>query len=122
MTQHLPRTVAVNILTTKAVEIPEPAWCAGHRDDRAEFKTDITHYGPEHVIEAAGIETLKAMLASSPFSEHAPGPVLYIEEGSITGSYTPDEVEELADALVESAAQLRALCRELARIIAGGGQ
>lgn len=117
-----PRTAVVNVFVTKPMQIDEPDWCAGHPDDRAQYKVDITHYGPEHVIEANGIQTLRVILASSPFSEHQPGPVLYVENGDLTGSYTPDEVEQLADALVESADQLRALGRQLAAILAGGGQ
>jgi hypothetical protein len=115
-----PRTAIVKVFVTKPLEIDEPDWCAGHPDDHAQYKVDITHYGPEHTIEVNGIETLKAMVASSPFSEHSPGPVLYVEEGNLTGSYTPAEVEELADALVETAEQLRALGRQLAEILAGG--
>lgn len=123
MTQHLPRTVVVNVLTTRTLEIEEPAWCKGHAEDHAEFKTDLTHYGPEHVIEAGGIEVLRAMLAQSPYSEHSsPDLVLYVEESSLTGSYTPAEVEELAAALEASAGQLRALGRQLTEILAGGGQ
>ncbi|MFC8433709.1 DUF6907 domain-containing protein [Streptomyces sp. NPDC057253] len=117
-----PRTATVNVFVTKPLTIDEPDWCAGHPDDRAQYKVDITHYGPEHVLEAHGFQTLRALISSSPFSEHQPGPVLYVEDGNFTGSYTPDEVEQLADALVESAEQLRALGRQLAEILAGGGQ
>jgi hypothetical protein len=117
-----PRTAVVNVFVTKPLEINEPDWCGGHPDTHAQYKTDITHYGPEHTIEANGITTLKAMISSSPFSQHAPEPVLYIEEGDLTGSYSPAEVEELADALVQSAEQLRALGRELAEILDRGDQ
>ncbi|WP_330265306.1 DUF6907 domain-containing protein [Streptomyces griseorubiginosus] len=117
-----PRTAVVNVFVTRPLEIDEPDWCAGHPDDRAQYKVDITHFGPEHVLEANGIQTLRAIIASSPFSQHTPGPVLYVENGELTGSYTPDEVEELADALVQSADQLRTLGRQLADILAGGGQ
>lgn len=115
------RTARVNLLVTKVLEIDEPEWCAGHGDDTAHFKPDISHYGPEHVIEINGIQTCRAMLAQSPYSVHASTtPELYVEDGSLTGSYTPDEVEQLADALVETAARLRALGRDLARILDGG--
>ncbi|MHC3471197.1 DUF6907 domain-containing protein [Streptomyces sp. 7R007] len=116
-----PRTAVVNVFVTRPLEIDEPDWCTGHPTDAlAQYKVDITHYGPEHTIQVNGIETLKAMLASSPFSQHSPGPVLYIEEGNLTGSYAPNEVDQLADALVETADQLRALGRQLAEILAGG--
>ena len=116
-----PRTATVNLLVTKTLEIDEPHWCAGHSDDHAQFKPDITHNGPEHVITANGIDLFRAQLAQSPYAERAnPGIVLYIEECDINRSYTPDEVEQLADALIEAAAQLRALGRELAELLGGG--
>jgi hypothetical protein len=117
------RTVNVNLLVTKSLRIDEPEWCAGHDGDQAQFKADITHYGPEHVIAADGFPLFRAMLAQSPFAELAPATVgLYVEQLDLTGSYTPDEVEELADALVEAAARLRSLARELAHVLGGGGQ
>ncbi|MCI3272131.1 DUF6907 domain-containing protein [Streptomyces cylindrosporus] len=115
------RTAQVKVLVTKSLKIDEPDWCVGHAGDRAEFKVDITHYGPEHSIEINGITTCRAMLAQSPYSEtSSPAPVLYVEDGDITGSYTPDEVEQLADALTETATRLRTLGRNLAEILDGG--
>lgn len=115
-----PRTATVSVLITKSLEVDEPDWCAGHADGMAQFKADITHYGPAHATEANGIETLRAQLVQSPYSKHAPGPVLYVERGDITGSYTPDEVEELARSLEQSAALLRALGQQLAVVLEGG--
>lgn len=121
MTQHLPRTATVKILVTRPLEIEEPDWCAGHGEAVAQFKPDVTHYGPEHVIEAHGHEVLHAMLAQSPYSEMAsPDLALFVETGDFTGAYSPAEVDELADALEASAVRLRALGRQLAEILAGG--
>jgi hypothetical protein len=118
-----PRTVNVNLLITKSLEIDEPDWCVGDHGDGAQFKPDITHHGPEHVIAAGDFDLFRAMLAQTPYAEHATRTVeLYVEQQDVTGSYTPDQVEQLADALVESADRLRALGRDLARILAGGGQ
>ncbi|MFH9012518.1 DUF6907 domain-containing protein [Streptomyces sp. NPDC017943] len=118
-----PRTVDVHLLVTKTLQIDEPDWCAGHDDDRAQFKPDITHYGPEHTITAGGYPLFRAMLAQSPYAEITPRTLgLYVEQQDLTGSYTPDEVEELADALVEAATRLRALGRELDALIEGGDQ
>jgi hypothetical protein len=123
VTQHLPHTVTVPILVTKSLEIKEPDWCAGHPNDRAQYKADITHFGPEHVVEINGFDLFRAMLAQHPFADRAtPTVQLYIEQQDITGSYSPAEVEQLADALVDAAGRLRALGRDLARILAGGGQ
>jgi hypothetical protein len=121
VTQHLPRTATVKILVTKALEIEEPDWCAGHGEAVAQFKPDVTHYGPEHVIGSYGHEVLHAMLAQSPFSEVAsPDLALFVETGDFTGAYSPAEVAELADALEAAAGQLRALGRQLARLLPGG--
>ncbi|MGW7239715.1 DUF6907 domain-containing protein [Streptomyces sp. NPDC054813] len=119
-----PRTVQVNILTTRTLEIDEPDWCVGHRDDRAQFKPDLTHYGPEHTITAPdGDALLKVMLARSPFSERSSSALeLYVEAGDYTGSCDQEGIEELADAMVQGAAQLRALGRQLAGIIERGGE
>lgn len=123
MTQHLPRTVTVPVLVTKSLEIEEPDWCAGRHDGHPEYKVDLAHYGPEHHIGAGDFDLLRAMLAQTPYADRATTDVvLYVEQQDLTGSYTPDEVEELADALVEAAARLRALGRELATILARGDQ
>ncbi|MFE8944517.1 DUF6907 domain-containing protein [Streptomyces sp. NPDC007856] len=119
-----PRTATVNILVTKPLEIDEPDWCTGHRTDQAQFKPDITHYGPEHTIAANGIPVCRAMLSQSPFasSEENREVCLYVEECDFTGSYAPDEVEQLADAFTQAADRLRALGHDLSAALAGGGQ
>ncbi|MFE5217490.1 MULTISPECIES: DUF6907 domain-containing protein [unclassified Streptomyces] len=117
------RTAVVSLLISKALEIDEPDWCTGHRTDEAQFKPDITHYGPEHAIEINGVRVLQAMLAQSPYAQRAPRDLtLYVEEGSFTGSYSPAGVEQLADALEQAAAELRVLGHGLADLIAGGGR
>ncbi|MEU0587248.1 hypothetical protein [Streptomyces sp. NPDC006132] len=118
-----PRTVNVSLLVTKSLEITEPDWCTGRHGDGAQFKPDITHHGPEHVIAANGFDLFHAMLAQSPFAERVTRTAeLYVEQQDLTGSYAPDEVEALADALVAAADQLRALGRELAEFLARGDQ
>jgi hypothetical protein len=115
-----PRTVTVNVFVTKPLEIDEPEWCAGHPDERAGYKVDITHYGPEHTITApSGEELFRAMLSQSPFSGVDRTIGLYVETGDFTGTRTPDEVEQLADAFVQAAEQLRALGQELAEVLGG---
>lgn len=117
-----PRTATVNVLVTKTLEVPEPEWCSGHRTNVADFKTDVTHYGIEHVIPGPdGTELARAMLSQSPFSQTSSSDMeLYIESGDFTGSYSPDEVEVLADAFVQAADRLRALGRDLADRLTGG--
>jgi hypothetical protein len=117
-----PRTAVVNVFVTKPLEIDEPDWCAGHGDDHAQYKVDISHDGPEHVIAPGGREMFTAFLTQAPFSTRNSTVGLHIEVADLTGTCTPEEVEQLAADLAESAEQLRALGRELARILAGGGQ
>ncbi|MFF5029229.1 DUF6907 domain-containing protein [Streptomyces collinus] len=123
-----PRTATVSLLVIKPLEIDEPDWCAGHPAPdtdgaRAHFKPDITHYGPEQVIEINDYRILTAMLAQSPYALRASRNIdLYVETGDFTGSYAPAEIEQLADAFTRAAEQLRALSRDLARLRDGGAQ
>ncbi|QDN58692.1 hypothetical protein [Streptomyces sp. S1D4-20] len=118
-----PRTAQVDVFVTKSLEIDEPDWCVGHRDDLAQYKVDITHYGPEHAIASHGFDLFSARLGQSPFADRATSDlVLYVEQTNLTGSLNPDEVDALADALIEAAARLRELGRDLAAILDGGGQ
>lgn len=116
-------TAVVKIFVHKSLEIDEPDWCAGHPADAlAEYKVDISHDGPEHVIAPDGREVFRAFLTQAPFSTRDRTVGLYVEVADLTGTRTPDEVEQLADDLTAAADQLRALGRELARVLAGGGR
>ncbi|MFF1743890.1 DUF6907 domain-containing protein [Streptomyces mirabilis] len=118
-----PRTAQVDVFVTKSLEIDEPDWCIGHRDDLAQYKVDITHYGPGTVVGANGFDLFSARLGQSPFADLATRDlVLYIEQIQFTASLNPDEVEALADALVQAATSLRALGHEFAAILARGDQ
>jgi hypothetical protein len=117
-----PRTAVVNIFVTKPLEIDEPDWCAGHPDQRAEYKADISHDGPEHVMDSGGREVFRAFLTQAPFSTVDRTVGLHVEVANLSGTHTPAEVEQLADDLTTAAVRLRALGRELARILDGGGQ
>ncbi|WP_405841593.1 DUF6907 domain-containing protein [Streptomyces sp. NBC_01518] len=115
-----PRTATVNVFVTKPLEIDEPDWCKGHADDRAGYKVDISHDGPEHVVASGDREMFRAFVSQAPFSNVDPTVSLYIEPSMEPRSCTPDEVNQFADDLVEAAAQLRALGRQLAEILTGG--
>ena len=114
-----PRTAVVDVFVTKSVEIDEPSWCAGHQDDRAEYKVDITHDGPEHVIAPGGRELFRASLTQAPFASVDRTIGLYVEVANLTRTYTPDEVAQLADDLEAAAVRLRELGRELAALLGG---
>ena len=116
-----PRTATVQVFVHKPLEIDEPDWCVGHPADAlAQYKVDISHDGPEHVIAPDGREMFKASLTQAPFSSVDRTVGLYIEVSDLTGTHTPDEVEQLANDLVQAADQLRALGRQLSEILRGG--
>ncbi|MFJ8081985.1 DUF6907 domain-containing protein [Streptomyces sp. NPDC096205] len=117
---HEPRTAQVNLLVTKSLEIDEPDWCVGHHDDHAQFKVDISHDGPEHVIAPSGYPLFRASLTQAPYSNVDRSLGLYVEAADYTGTHSPDEIEQLADDLVAAAERLRELGRELADILARG--
>lgn len=115
-----PRTAHVKVFVTKPLEIDEPDWCAGHTDDRAEYKVDISHDGPEHVIAPGGREMFRAFLSQAPFSTRDRSIGLYVEVQEITGTYNPAEVQQLAADLEAAATELRALGQTLTEVQAGG--
>ena len=115
------RTAVVSVFVHKPLEIDEPEWCAGHADDRAQYKVDLSHDGPEITVAPGGREVFRAFLTQAPYSNIDRRIGLYVELAELTATYTPDEVEQLADDLVQAAARLRALGRELAATIAREG-
>lgn len=114
-----PRTVTVDVFVHRPLQIDEPEWCAGHPDARAEYKVDITHTGPEHVIAPGGREVLRAFLTQAPFAATDRAVGLYVDLADLSGTRTPAQVEQLADDLDAAAVQLRSLARQLAAILAG---
>ncbi|MBX9395260.1 hypothetical protein K4749_17065 [Streptomyces sp. TRM72054] len=116
------RTAVVKIFVHKPLEIDEPDWCAGHHGERAEYKVDISHDGPQHVISPGGRELFRAFFTQAPFSTHDRSIGLYVEVADLTGTRTPQEVEQLANDLESAAVRLRELGHELAAILAGSGR
>ncbi|MGX9887329.1 DUF6907 domain-containing protein [Streptomyces sp. NPDC002276] len=117
-----PSTAIVNVYVHKPLEIDEPDWCKGHADARAGFKVDISHDGPEQVIAPGGEVMFKAFITQAPFASTDRSITLYVEPDFEPRNCTPDDVNQLADELVEAAAQLRVLGRQLAEILAGEDQ
>ncbi|MGQ4358885.1 DUF6907 domain-containing protein [Streptomyces sp. SAS_272] len=116
-----PRTVQVNVFVTKSLEIDEPDWCAGH-DDRAQYKTDITHNGPE---VSASVEIrrglsdfLTAWISQAPYSELAPEPLplLAIEVGGDIINLDPNGVHEFTATVRAHCDVLDRLAGELQRV------
>ncbi|WP_306186947.1 hypothetical protein [Streptomyces sp. MK5] len=122
MTQHLPRMATVNVLVTRPLEIPEPEWCRGHRDDRAEFKADITHCGPETSATfetATGTYTyLAAWISQAPYGEirPEPEPLLAVEVDGDTVSMDPETVRAFTATTRARLDALDALADEVERL------
>ncbi|WP_432135165.1 DUF6907 domain-containing protein [Streptomyces sp. bgisy154] len=116
-----PRTAVVNVLVTTQLEIDEPTWCTGHRDDRAQFRTDITHNGPEI---AAAVDTrrgptefLTAWISQTPYGPNGdPLPVLAIEAGGDTLNLDPDEVRAFTNLVRAHCDVIDQLAGELERV------
>ncbi|AVH59712.1 MULTISPECIES: DUF6907 domain-containing protein [Streptomyces] len=93
-----PRTVTVNVLVAKSLEVDEPGWCLGHRDDRAQSKADIEHNGSETFATFDGphgpIEYLRAWITQRPYANLAPEPLplVAVEINGEIVSLTPDDV------------------------------
>ncbi|MFF7763153.1 DUF6907 domain-containing protein [Streptomyces griseorubiginosus] len=117
-----PRTVTLPTEDHGDVTLPEPAWCVGHADHRPEsYRTDLTHYGPEHRLTYNGEPLFVLMLAQSPLSERASRTVeAYVEESGFTGSLDPAGLYDLAAALDSAADQMRAFADQLTAVLAEG--
>jgi hypothetical protein len=115
------RTVTVPTIDHGDVTIPCPAWCVGHGGQRPEYRSDISHTGPEQHLGPAGRPLLVALLTQHPFSSGAQEIGLHVDPVDFTSTYSPAELDQLAAGLVEAAAQLRHQARWLA-VLRGGAQ
>lgn len=121
-----PRTVTVNVLVTKTLEIDEPNWCTDPHDG-AQFKPDIVHNGPE---TAAHFETrhgtiayLPAWITQAPYRilRPEPLPLIAIDLGDESADLEPDEVRQLTAITRLHLDALDRLADEVDRL-RGGGQ
>jgi hypothetical protein len=116
-----PRTVNVNVIVTKTLEIDEPEWCVDPHTG-AQYKADITHNGPE---VSAFIDTrrgtasfLTTWISHAPHGELAPEPqpVLAIDIGGDIINCDPDQTRAFT-ALVRAHLDVIDLCAtELERV------
>ncbi|MGW0774565.1 DUF6907 domain-containing protein [Streptomyces sp. NPDC002835] len=113
-------TVTVPTLDHGLVQLTEPAWCLGH-DQEPALRGDILHTGPEHTAVFRGRQLAVAALAQSPFAP-VPTVAVSVQCGGFTQALEPAGLDELAAVLVDYAATLRHLARQLATITAGEGE
>ncbi|MFG2855682.1 DUF6907 domain-containing protein [Streptomyces mirabilis] len=92
-----PRTVTINILVTKPLEIDEPDWCVDPHTG-ANFRPDIAHNGPEI---AASFETalgtvdyLRAWISHAPYVAlvSEPLPIVAVEVDAEVMALDPDSL------------------------------
>lgn len=116
-----PRTVTVPTLDHGPVTIPEPAWCIGHEGLHPEYRVDLDHRGPTLELDFGDHGLWNALLVQAPFvtlSSRETG--IHVEQLGYAKTLDPAGLDALADALVEHAAQLRTLARQLSTLLAGG--
>lgn len=115
------RTVTLPTHDHGDVTLPEPSWCVGHPNPRAQYRTDLTHYGPEHRLTFNGHELFRLMLAQAPLSERASRDLAaFVEQSDFSADLDPAGLYDLAAALDHAADELRAFADQLVAILAGG--
>ncbi|MGW2580645.1 DUF6907 domain-containing protein [Streptomyces virginiae] len=115
------RTVTVPTLDHGPVTVSEPEWCTGHPDDLpAEYRDDVHHTGPEHVVDYDAQAVLTAELVAFPFGLHPVPPSIYVEIVIPAATLDPAALDGLAAILTEQAAELRRLALRLSALRAGG--
>ncbi|MEU1444672.1 DUF6907 domain-containing protein [Streptomyces mirabilis] len=121
-----PRTVTINILVTKPLEIDEPEWCAGHQEYRAEFKPDLTHNGPEIAATFntphGTVDYLCAWISQAPYGSLAPEPlpVIAVEIDGTAVSLDPAGVRAFTATTRAHLDALDRLADEAERLRGGG--
>lgn len=110
------RTVTVYTVDHGDVTIPEPAWCVEEHTFES-YREDIQHTGPELElevpVEGGVVPVFTAAIVKRPFSPSDPRTLVQLEVDEWR-SFDPAGLDALAAALVEHAATLRRLARELA--------
>lgn len=121
-----PRTVHVNLLVTKSLEIDEPTWCVDPHDT-TQFRPDITHNGPEISarvdIRQRTVDFLTTWISHTPYAQPEPEPLptLAVEVGGDILNLTPDNVPAFTALVRAHLDVIEQLATELDRI-RGGGQ
>ncbi|MFK4595741.1 DUF6907 domain-containing protein [Streptomyces pristinaespiralis] len=109
------RTVTVHTVDHGDVTIPEPSWCVEEHTFEA-YRVDIQHTGPDLVLtvpaEGDVVPVFTAAIVKRPFSPQDPRTLVQLEVDEWR-SFDAAGLDALAASLVEHAATLRKLAREL---------
>lgn len=118
------RTTLVRTLDRAIVDLPEPSWCLGHTQRPAELFVDVSHRGAVLPLGLPGEPVLTAHLVQFPNGSGPRAVGLFVEAELEDRTHGPDELDRLAAGLVEAAAQLRGLARQLdtLRVVESGGE
>ncbi|MCY0926908.1 hypothetical protein OTB20_11975 [Streptomyces sp. H27-H1] len=112
------RTVTVPTLDHGDVTLPEPAWCAGHREGPAEYRADLHHAAPVPVPD--GLVDIDAELVEYPYGTTPVPASVYVELTAPGLTLDPDGLRAFAAGLVQRAALLVEFADRLAVLRAGG--
>ncbi|MEU8528500.1 hypothetical protein AB0C77_23375 [Streptomyces sp. NPDC048629] len=99
------------------VTIPEPAWCLAKHEDEG-YRQDIEHRGADvpAVIQTpchGAVSTLVASLVQRPFSLQDTRTLVSLDLGDDWHELAAPDLDAAAAVLVEHAAKLRCLARDL---------
>ncbi|XKK63915.1 hypothetical protein HFP71_16850 [Streptomyces sp. ARC32] len=111
------RTIPVSLLVVKGIEVAEPDWCVDPHQI-AQFRTDITHSGPETWLTFRGENVTPACLIHAPYSVD---PIMGVSVDLIGQTLDADGVREFAADLVDYAGRLRDLADQLTLLQERGG-
>ncbi|WP_046503124.1 DUF6907 domain-containing protein [Streptomyces odonnellii] len=115
------RTVTIETLDRGRITIPEPSWCTGHEGHPPQYRADTIHSGPALLPAFSGYELTYAAIAQAPYADRVSRDVhASVSLGEFNRACSPAELDSLAAVLVEHAAQLRAMARTLAVLLARG--
>lgn len=120
-----PRTVTVHTIDHGPVAVPEPPWCLGdHGPQNSGHLVDIGHVGPTTAAEFRSRQLLAACLVADPYATRPEQrrPRQLVDLGGDLIRLGPAGLDRLAAVLVEHAATLRHLARELAALDGEAGR
>jgi hypothetical protein len=118
------RTVTLPTLDHGEITLPEPSWCIGH-EDVPQYRTDIAHEGREQALclptQDGPAVLLTAAMEQRPYTATALGtsPFVNVGFGGDWHPTGPAGLDAMANALVDQAAVLRTLARQLAAALGG---
>lgn len=114
-----PKTVTVPLWRGGQLILPEPAWCSGAHDPYPLHPCDVRHEGvevPLHVTAGGkAFEILAYSVVQDPYSSVDFLPQASVDLGDDYGTFSRNELYELADGLERHAQALREFADDVER-------